>query len=114
MSSDLEETLVKLDKLSFDELLTLQEQLTLQLRAKKQPEEAPKIEPLPNEQPSHYVKIPGAYQPTKEQIEARLAAIFTTEELARIKPFDASKLRPLPPDAKSLSEIVNEDREDRV
>ena len=51
----------------------------------------------------------GQYR-TREEIEALLATIFSAEELAAIGKTDFSKL---PIGAKSLSEMVNEDREDR-
>lgn len=104
MSADLSAVLTKLDELSFEELLTLQEQLTHRLKLKA---------PAPSQpvnQTSHRVKIPGAYRPTPAQIEARLAAILTPEELTRLGKTDFSKL---PVGPKSASEMLNEDREDR-
>jgi hypothetical protein len=55
------------------------------------------------------------YRLTLEEVEATFEAemkeIFGTEEWEAIKATDISKL---PTGSKSLSEIVNEDREDRV
>lgn len=107
MSTELAEALKHIENLSFDELLTLQEQVTRYLRAKSR---ASVTQTQANNQPNRRVIIPGAYQPTPEEIEASLAATFTPEEIAKIGTTDFKKLSLGP---KSLSEMVNEDREDR-
>ncbi len=56
------------------------------------------------------IKLPGAYQPTAEEVEASLAKIFTPEEMVEMDKVDLDNL---PVGAKSLSEMINEDREDR-
>jgi hypothetical protein len=70
----------------------------------------PALSSVEQTQPIRRVKIPGAYRPTAEEIEASLASIFTPEELAEIEKVDLSKL---PTGLKSVTEILNEDREDR-
>ncbi len=106
MSLDLGIILKQVENLSFDELLTVQEQITRQLRAKNP---APTVQTQTNNQPNRRLKIPGAYQPTAEEVEASLAAIFTPEEIAQIGKTDFSKFS-FPAGSKSLSEMINEDR----
>jgi len=57
-----------------------------------------------------YIHIPGAYQPTREEVEASLARIFTPAELAEMDEVD---LNNLPKGLKSVTQMLNEDREDR-
>lgn len=104
MSLVLDKVLKQVEELSFEELLTLQEKLIDQLEVKKSSSEQN------SEQPKHFIKIPGAYQPSRAEIEASLARMFTPEELAYIGTTDFSKLQ-LP--GKSTSEMIVEDREDR-
>ena len=61
---------------------------------------------------SRRVEIPGAYRPTAEQVTAHLKAVFSPEQLAEIEKVDLSNLK-LPPGAKTTTEILSEDREDR-
>src|SRR4051794_8107667 len=103
MSTELAEVLKHVENLSFDELLTLQEQVARYLRVKGRSSAI-----QTNSQPNRRVIIPGAYQPTAEEIEASLAATFTPEEIAQIGKTDFKKLSI---GDKSLSEMVNEDRE---
>ncbi len=95
----------------------MQEQITQELRAKtrmtKNGEDSVANKPAPASS-TGYVKIRSAYRLTPEQAKAGLARIFRPEELARFETFDLNQLPPLPQGAKSLSELVNEDREDRV
>ncbi|NWJ98910.1 MAG: hypothetical protein HXX20_24480 [Chloroflexi bacterium] len=58
------------------------------------------------------VEIPGAYRPTAEQVTAHLKAVFSPEQLAEIAKVDVSNLK-LPLGAKTTTEILNEDREER-
>jgi hypothetical protein len=106
MTSDLANVLKQVKNLSFDELLTLQEQIARQLRTKE-----PKHSTSKNGNSRRKVIIPGAYQPSIEEIETGFAATFTPEELAEMDKVD---LENLPLGAKSLSEMVNEEREDRL
>ena len=105
MTSDLANILRQVKNLSFDELLTLQEQISRQLRTKEPKHSTPK-----NSNLHRKIIIPGAYQPSIEEIDAGFAATFTPEELAEMDEVD---LENLPLGVKSLSEMVNEDREDR-
>lgn len=109
MSAKLDELKVQLAELSVDELLTLMERITVELRHKIIPNgktPAKVVEPEPENKPY----LPGTYRPTKEQIEASLAAMFTPEERAEAAKVDRTKLaRP----HRSVTEIINEDREDR-
>ncbi|HEX2913479.1 MAG TPA: hypothetical protein VH186_21935 [Chloroflexia bacterium] len=104
MSSETERILGKIPELSIAELLTLQETITQELRHKTGVEE-----PVPG---SH-VRLAHAYRRTREEIEASLAAIFTPEELAQIGRRDFTKM-PTDPTLKPLSQLVIEDREDRI
>jgi hypothetical protein len=61
---------------------------------------------------SRRVEIPGAYRPTAEQITAHLKAVFSPEQLTEIEKVDVSNLK-LPPGAKTTTEILSQDREDR-
>lgn len=54
--------------------------------------------------------MPGAFRITKAEAEETLAKIFTSEELANLGKTDFSQLPPLP---KSITEILDEEREDR-
>ncbi len=129
MSTTLQLIMAKAEELSPDELFLLQEYITKQLRQKT----------LGSVQspPDAYVRVPGAYRltpeeakankdglsypdasnesiylptPTAAQLEAELAEIFTSEELLEMEKVNLDDLPPLP---KSLSEMINEDREDR-
>jgi hypothetical protein len=57
------------------------------------------------------IKLPSAYRRTAEEIEQHLARTFTPEQLAAADAADLSNLAYMSP---SLSETLNEDREDRV
>jgi len=104
MSAKLELVLSEIKQLSLEELVVLQENLSLELRYKTQPPAQLQV------QAGNRVKIPGAYRPTSEQVKATLAVLFAPEELARMGKTDFSKL---PAGLKSASEMLNEDREDR-
>lgn len=90
--AELELILEKLDSLSLDELLTVQEKITSQLRLKIRPETAPIINqpepPLPSSAPETY------QPPTTDETEADLSEIFTPEELAAMVEVDLSNLQP--------------------
>ncbi len=108
MTSALSNVLNQLEQLSFDELLMVQEQVNRQIRTKPAVSTSQTTAPA-----SRRVQIPGAYTPTIEQIEASIAKLhssLTPEELAELDKTDFTKL---PVGPKSLSEMVNEDREDR-
>jgi phosphatidylserine decarboxylase len=108
MSADLDLLLSKVKDLSVEELRTLQATITQELSYKTGPVSNGRAAASP--QPNRYLQIPGAIRRTREEIEALLATIFSAEELAAIGKTDFSKL---PIGAKSLSEMINEDREDR-
>jgi hypothetical protein len=104
MSTDLDLVLTKVENLTLDELLTVQEKIIRQVRTRT----VPPTQPIP--EPKKRVRLPHAYRRTAEEIEASLKAIFTPEELARMGQTDFSKIKIGP---KSASEMLNEDREDR-
>jgi hypothetical protein len=102
MATTLIDVLRQMEELSLADLLTLQRELNGQIRIRSNSPVVPGK--------ARVIKIPGAYQPTLAEIEASLAENFTPEELAAM---DAVDLNNLPVGSKSLSEMVNEDREDR-
>jgi len=104
MSIDLDLVLAKVKGLSVAELLTVKETIQSELQQKQSA-----TEPAQAGQPQRVI-IPGSYRPSKEQIEAELARLFTPEELAEMDKVDLSKIDIGP---KSASEMINEDREDR-
>ncbi len=106
--SELEILVEKIQHLSVRELLTLQEQIIAALRFKTNSSES---EMSLNAVINPARRVEGFYRPTVEEVEAELAEIFTAEELAEIANTDLSNL---PQGTKSLSQMVNEDREDRV
>jgi hypothetical protein len=63
------------------------------------------------EEENHRIILPSAFRRTPEEVEESLASIFTPEQLAAAAAADLSNLANLSP---SLSETLNEDREDRV
>ena len=110
MSSTLEMLLEKVEDLSGQELLSLQERITSQLKIKVSPNGNGQVKKQASLS-SDYVEIPGAYRLTPEQVKEIQQKIFTPEELANMGTTDFSNL---PQGPKSLSQIVIEDREDRV
>jgi hypothetical protein len=102
MSATLVDVLKQLEEFSLADLLTLQKELSGQIRVKSS---VPAVSGS-----KRVIKIPGAYQPTLAEIEASLATTFSPEELAQIGKTNFKALRI---NGKSLSEMVNEDREDR-
>jgi hypothetical protein len=102
MATALADLLEQVEELSFEDLLTLQEKLTGQMRVKSSPTSV--------SNGKRVIKIPGAYQPTLAEIEASFARTFTAEQLAAMDEVDLDNL---PVGEKTLSEMVNEDREDR-
>ncbi len=111
MSTALSEVLDRLENLSVDELLTVQEAITKDVRQKLSSSSAKKIIEDNNEV-RHRVRIPGAYRPSAQQVETHLASVFTPEQLAQIAQTDVSDIK-LPPGAKTTTQILSEDREDR-
>jgi predicted pyridoxine 5'-phosphate oxidase superfamily flavin-nucleotide-binding protein len=105
MTASVERLINEFEGLSVDELLALLEGISKELRRKTG--EKPEKVVL-----SQQVIIPGAYQFSAEEIEAELAAAFTPQELAEIEIEDISNLT-LPVGAKTTTEILSEDREDR-
>jgi hypothetical protein len=107
MSADLDLITTKVVSLSVDELLTLQAQITDQLRHRINPNK-PLTTPAEREAIWAKVSLP---KPTPEQLEADLAAMFPPELRAEFGKVD---LRNKVIGPKSASEMVNEDREDRI
>jgi hypothetical protein len=110
MSSKLESMKSELSELSVSELLSLMEQLAAELRHKTTTNGNTKPAKTKVEPQVQGVRLPHAYRPTKEQVEASLNAIFKPEDLAQMGRTDFSKLPPLP---KTITEYLSEDREDR-
>jgi hypothetical protein len=106
----LEEVQSKIKELSAADLRLLQEQIEAELRQKTSPPQSTSTKQTAEKPVTLLDLIPGAYRPTKEQIEAHLAAVFTSEERARMGKTDFSKL---PVGAKTVTEMISEDREDR-
>jgi hypothetical protein len=109
MSTDLSEVLSRLENLSVEELLTVQESLTKSVRKKVHSSTSVGIPGVPT---TRRIGIPGAYRATPQEIEAHLKSVFTSQQLAEIAQTDISNLS-LPPGAKTTAEILREDREDR-
>ncbi|NWJ97798.1 MAG: hypothetical protein HXX20_18610 [Chloroflexi bacterium] len=111
MSENLELMLRQFEGLSVDELLVLLEGLSKELRQKM-------VSNVTLMRPTSFGKrlrpedifLP---KPSPAEIEADLAQLFTPEQLKEINQTDLNRLSPLPKGAKSLSELVIEDREDR-
>jgi hypothetical protein len=100
MSTELELISSKVDNLSLDELLVLEKLIALKLKHKIETEKT--VEAILAK-----FFLP---KPTNEQIENELAQIFPPEVRAQMGTTDFSKFANL---AKPISEMINEDREDR-
>lgn len=115
-TKELEIWLLKVREFSVDELLTVQKTVAAELKQKTA--KSPVVTQNPNHsaerfnEPEGRINIPGAYRPTKAQIEAHLSAIFTPEQRAEFDKVDLSQIKLLP-GAKSSTELISEDREDR-
>ena len=110
MSANLEEVVSKVKELSSDELLTVQETVTAELRRKLPPKITPNQPHTTQEREAllnHYF-MP---RPTLEELKAGLDRIFPAHLRAQMGQTDFSKL---PTGPKSLSEMIVEDREDRL
>jgi hypothetical protein len=91
--AELDLILEKLDGLSWDELLTVQEKITSQLRLKIRPETTVTAPNQPESPPPN--AAPETYQPTAiDEAEPDLSEIFTPEELAAMVEVDLSSLQP--------------------
>ena len=115
MTTELEDLVAKVKQLSPKELLTIQETVTAELRRKITTDDDNKAKR--SDTPEEREAILRPYfrpKPTEEEIEAQLARMFSSEELSRIRAVDLTKLPPLPPGAKTLSQMIIEDREDRL
>jgi hypothetical protein len=108
MSADLDLITTKVVNLSVTELLTLQAQITDQLRHRINPNK-PLTTPAEREAIIAKFALP---KPTPEQIEAELAAMFPPEIRAEWGKTDFNELAKKLD--KPLSQQVNEDREDRI
>ncbi|NWJ97315.1 MAG: hypothetical protein HXX20_16145 [Chloroflexi bacterium] len=109
MTASVERLINEFEGLSLDELLALLDGLSKELRRKTGEKSTSTSEKVVQ---NRQVIIPGAYQFSAEEIEAELAAAFTPQELAEIETEDISNLT-LPVGAKTTTEILSEDREDR-
>lgn len=107
MSGDLAIILSKVKNLSREELVALQEHVSGQLNATASINKTQDKD----KQATSQIHIAGAYQPRIEDIEASMAAMSTPEELAEMDRIDFDNL---PSNGKSLSQMVIEDREDRL
>lgn len=90
--AELDLILEKLDSLSLDELLTVQEKITSQLRLRIRPETTVATHNQP--EPPLPSSVPGTSQPAADETEADLSEIFTPEELAAMVEVDLSNLQP--------------------
>lgn len=104
MSTDLEEILDRIEHLTPEEFRIVEETVKRGYRPKSNSTNGA-------ENGINRIFIPGTRRPTKEEVEARLARIFTSEQLAEIARTDVSNIV-LPPGAKTTAEILDEDRED--
>jgi hypothetical protein len=110
MSAILENILKELEELTAQESLILLTRLSQHLQRKGLPELGNPSETHPTGDQEGRVRLAHAYRRTPDEIEASLAAIFTPEEVALIGKTDFTKFNIGP---KSLSQTLNEDREDR-
>jgi hypothetical protein len=110
MSAILENILKEPEELTAQESLILLTRLSQHLQRKGLTElgKASVADPVGDQ--VGRVRLAHAYHRTPEEIEANLAAIFTPEEVALIGKTDFTKFNIGP---KSLSQTLNEDREDR-
>jgi hypothetical protein len=112
MSTDTDLIIEKVRYLSVDDLLrvqaTIRQELELKTTPKSQKPKRARFSDTPRK-----IVIPEAYQPSSADIEAELAQIFTAEELAEIAGTDISDIPVLPLGAKTSTELISEDREDR-
>ncbi len=117
MSADSQLIIEKLSNLSVAELLRVQENIIQQLKYKTgvneaiaNPTPAKNRTEIESTSSPEQLKLAHAYCRTPQEIEERLATIFTPEELAQIGRRDFSNRRL---EGKSLSQMVIEDRKDR-
>jgi hypothetical protein len=128
--SELELVLEKIEQLTLENLLTVQEHLTSQLRQKVLPtasqatdvtEKQAQSEQVAvtqtegqaeDEEPDRIYLYPGSsiFRYTEKGIRKMLERMFTAEELERFSKIDLSKLPKL---EKTMAEYISEDREDR-
>lgn len=108
MSADLDLISAKVESLALDELLLLQERIIAQVRQRTiigdyKEQRQKEIE-------AAFAKITHP-NPTPEQIEAYRARVFPTEIRAQMGYTDFSKIKIGP---KTITQMIDEDREDRV
>ena len=109
MSAEADLMMEKVTRLPVDELLALRARIDSELQQKNapvalQPTTQTAVAPVADSHPLIYKRTP-------QEIEEFLAAIMTPEELARVGQTDFSQKYIGP---KSASEMLIEDREDRV
>jgi hypothetical protein len=121
MTPSLEMVLEKVKELSSDELLTVLESVTSELRHKTQENGRTKAKlawnntGLEENRVAQVEKEDEIEYATPEEVESELAGFFGAERYAEIKvALAVGILDTLPSLPKALSEYVNEDREDRV
>jgi hypothetical protein len=105
MSAKLEEMQTGLGELTVAELLTLMENLAGELRHKTTNGQTKTQEPVKG------VRIPGLYRPTKEEVQDSIQKLFASANLPVPEKIDLSTLPPLP---KTITEYINEEREDSL
>ncbi len=110
MSAMLDHVLNEIKELSLEELLTLQRQIIDEVQTKALPA-APETVSTPAKPSQRSLVIPQAYRRNPVDVEASLLAVFGPEQLAAMKEVDLTNL---PPGSKTVTEMINEDREDRV
>src|SRR5690349_8643543 len=96
MSNKLEELSEELKELSVEELTTLIEQASAELRRKAVADEQAQAVQVEDESSIKGLRIPGLYRPTRAEIEASLKIIFKPTDLAQMGKTDLNNLPPLP------------------
>lgn len=108
MTTKLDELLNEIENLSPEEFRILEEKVK---RGYRQKTSSTNMSNKSANEKDNREAIPGTRRPTKEEVEAHLARIFTPEQLAEIARTDVSNII-LPPGVKTTAEILDEDRED--
>ncbi len=73
----------------------------------------PEIPNPSNNQKGRRPSIPGTYRPKVEDVQAHLSEMFTPEELAKASKADIKKIATKPGE-KTITEVIDEEREDRL
>lgn len=115
MSTDLEAFVAKVKDFSVSDLLTVQESVIAELPRKTAAVTEP-TQPRPNTPEEREAILSRYFMPkkTQEEVDSWLAEMFSPEIVEEAKKLDLSTIPPLPPGAKSTSQLIIEDREDRL